>query len=53
MAKCAICKSTLGETFLKKVIGGTVKDAKGKKHIVCNNCQSKFTQKEELLKNLR
>jgi len=53
MAKCEICGSRIGETFLKKIIGSVVKDPKGKKHTVCNECQRKFPAKEEILKNLR
>lgn len=40
--KCAICKSNIEETFLKKIIGTYVKDQKGKKHPVCFECQKKF-----------
>jgi len=49
MAKCEIC----GSRILKKIIGSVVKDPKGKKHTVCNECQRKFPAKEEILKNLR
>ena len=48
--KCEICKSKIAETFLKKPIGTYIKDAKGKKHTVCNACQKKLSSKEELLK---
>ena len=50
--KCAICKKTISETFLRKLIGGYVKDKKGKKHAVCSNCQSKLGTKEQILKKL-
>ena len=50
--KCDICKKTLAETFLKKIIGGYVKDEKGKLHPVCRECQKKLRTKDELLKNL-
>jgi len=50
--KCEICKKTLGETFLSKIIGTYIKDAKGKKHTVCSECQGKLGQKKEILKNL-
>lgn len=46
--KCAICKEKIEETFLKKLLGTVVKDAKGKKHWVCSACQ-KGKSKEELL----
>ncbi|MBI1970240.1 hypothetical protein HYS47_00680 [Candidatus Woesearchaeota archaeon] len=47
--KCEICSSTVGETFLKKPLGTWVKDAKGKKHLVCSECQKKYPEKEELI----
>ncbi len=50
--KCDICNKTLAETFLKKIIGGYVKDKAGKLHAVCRECQKKLQSKEELLKNL-
>jgi DNA-directed RNA polymerase subunit RPC12/RpoP len=37
--KCDICGKKVEETFLRKPLGTYVKDAKGKKHIVCRNCQ--------------
>jgi uncharacterized CHY-type Zn-finger protein len=43
---CTICKSKIQETFLRKPIGSYVKDAKGKKKIICNSCQSKLTIEE-------
>ncbi|VVB81074.1 Uncharacterised protein [uncultured archaeon] len=49
---CDVCKKTLAETFLKKIIGSYVKDAKGKLHPVCRECQKKLQSKAELLKNL-
>ncbi|MCX6708233.1 MAG: hypothetical protein NTW67_01095 [Candidatus Woesearchaeota archaeon] len=50
--KCDICKKTLAETFLKKIVGSYVKDKKGGLHPVCRECQKKLQSKEELLKNL-
>ena len=50
--KCEICKQKVQETFLSKPIGGYVKDAKGKKHLVCSECQSKLGSKEKILENL-
>jgi len=50
--KCEICKSKVQETFLKKPIGTIVKDAKGKKHTVCSECQRKFQKKDDLLEKL-
>ncbi|MGV8161706.1 MAG: hypothetical protein ACP5N2_00045 [Candidatus Nanoarchaeia archaeon] len=43
---CTICKSKIQETFLRKPIGSYFKDAKSKKKIVCNSCQSKLTLNE-------
>jgi DNA-directed RNA polymerase subunit RPC12/RpoP len=52
MAKCEICKAKIEETFLKKILGTYVKDEKGKKHLVCPECQKKLSSKEEILKTL-
>lgn len=51
--KCDICGKTLGETFLKKIIGGHVKDDKGKLHAVCRECQKKFQTKKKILEQLK
>ncbi|MDP2906605.1 MAG: hypothetical protein Q8O03_01560 [Nanoarchaeota archaeon] len=48
--KCDICKNKIEETFLEKMLGSYVKDAKGKKHLICSECQKKFKTKEEMLK---
>jgi len=50
--KCEICKKKIGETFLNKPLGTYVKDEKGKRHIVCFECQKKLKTKEEILKHL-
>jgi len=50
--KCEICNKKINETFLKKIVGSYVKDAKGKKHMICPECQTKFGKKEEILKKL-
>ena len=50
--KCEVCKKTIEETFLKKIIGTYVKDTKGKKHSVCGECQNKLGSKENILKKL-
>ena len=51
--KCEVCKKKVNETFLKKVIGTYIKDEKGKKHLICFECQGKFdNNKEEMLKNI-
>ncbi len=51
MTKCELCKSSIQENFLGKLFGTVVKDAKGKKHTICSECQRKF-KKEEILKKL-
>ncbi|MBW2980379.1 hypothetical protein KY360_03110 [Candidatus Woesearchaeota archaeon] len=51
--KCEICKKKIEETFLKKILGTYVKDEKGKKHLVCPECQKKLPKKEDLLKQLK
>ncbi len=50
--KCEICKKSIVETFLKKIIGTVVKDKKGKMHNICFECQKKFTTKQKILENL-
>lgn len=50
--KCEICKEKIEENFLKKVLGTYVKDKRGKKHLICKECQRKLETKEEILKNL-
>ena len=50
--KCEICKEKIEETFLKKILGTYVKDSKGKKHLICKQCQSKAGSKEEILAKL-
>ena len=47
--RCAICSESVAETFLKKPLGTTIKDAKGKPHIICFACQKRFLTKEEQL----
>ncbi len=37
--KCAICKEKVEETFLDKPVGTWIRDAKGKRHLVCARCQ--------------
>ncbi len=51
--KCDVCGKTLAETFLKKIIGGYVKDEKGKMHPICRECQKKLQTKQEILKHLK
>ncbi len=51
--KCDVCSKDLAETFLKKIVGGYVKDAKGKMRPVCRECQKKLRTKEEILKHIK
>ena len=51
--KCEICKGKIEETFLGKILGTHVKDDKGKKHVICFECQKKFPSKEKVLENLK
>lgn len=50
--KCGICGKKIAETFLEKPIGTYVKDARGKKHTVCSECQGKLGSKEKILEKL-
>lgn len=50
--KCEICKSKVQQTFLEKPIGTYVKDEKGKKHLVCGECQNKLGSKDKILEEL-
>ena len=50
--KCEICKKKIEEIFLDKILGTYIKDKKGKKHTVCQNCQKEHKTKEELLKKI-
>ena len=51
--KCSICKNQIKETFLKKVIGTYIKDEKGKKHLICFECQKKFdNDKAKILESI-
>ncbi|MBI5003096.1 hypothetical protein HZC31_06945 [Candidatus Woesearchaeota archaeon] len=50
--KCEVCKGTIQQHFLQKIIGTVVKDAKGKKHTVCSNCQKLLKEKKLMLEKL-
>ncbi len=50
--KCELCKKQIAELFLKKIVGTYVKDKKGKKHVICFECQTKFKTKQKILENL-
>jgi hypothetical protein len=50
--KCEVCKSKIETTFLGKIVGTVVKDAKGKKHHLCSACHRKLRAKKEMLASL-
>ena len=47
--KCEICSKKIETTFLNKILGTYMRDAKGKVHTFCFECQKKFTTKNEML----
>lgn len=52
--KCSICSKPIEETFLKKIIGTYIKkQGSSKKYPVCQECQKKFSKKEDLLKHTK
>jgi len=50
--KCEICKAKIEENFLGKIIGAYIKDAKGKKHLICPACQKKHKTKKQILEKI-
>ncbi len=50
--KCEICKKKIAEMFLGKIKGTIIKDAKGKKHYICFECQKNMGSKEKILEKL-
>jgi ribosome-binding protein aMBF1 (putative translation factor) len=44
--KCDICGKKIETTFLNKLIGTTIRDAKRKKRTVCSDCQRRYTKEE-------
>lgn len=50
--KCDICKNKIETTFLDKIIGSYIKDSKGKKHLICSECQKTYKNKDEILLKL-
>lgn len=52
MAKCEICKTKIEEMFLGKIKGTYVKDSKGKKHLICFDCQKKLKTKDKIIEEL-
>ena len=54
MAKCTICGNKIAELFLGKLKGTIVKkEGKSKQYEVCFECQKKFKNKEELMKEIK
>jgi len=45
--KCEICKKNVEENFLKKPFGTYINDKKGKKHLICSQCQIKLDNDKE------
>ncbi len=51
--KCEICNDEIQTIFLKKIMGTVVKDENGKKHYICNGCQSRVgNEKSNQLENI-
>ncbi|HIH05420.1 TPA: hypothetical protein HA372_01190 [Candidatus Woesearchaeota archaeon] len=51
--KCDICSAKIETTFLGKIRGTYVRDAKGKQKAACFECQRKLVTKEALLDALK
>ena len=52
--KCEICSKNIETTFMGKILGTYVKDANGKKHSVCFECQKKSSNdKAKILENIK
>jgi len=49
--KCDICNGKIETTFLNKIVGTHMRNEKGKKKLVCHNCQKLHT-KDELKEKL-
>lgn len=50
--KCEICGKAIAKTFLDKIKGTYVKDAKGKLRAVCFECQKSLKGREAILGRL-
>jgi len=44
--KCAICNNKVELTFLQKPLGTWMRNDKGKKKLICQNCQKTSTDQE-------
>lgn len=52
--KCEICSKKIESTFMEKVLGTYVKDEARKKHLICFECQKKFSNnKKDILENIK
>ena len=51
--KCSICNKEIEITFLNKILGTVIKNEKGKKFSVCQDCQKKNPTKEEIISKLK
>ena len=52
--KCEICSKNIETTFMGKILGTYVKDANGKKHPICFECQKKSSNdKAKILENIK
>ena len=52
LMNCAICKAKISSTFLGKIIGAYVKDAKGKTRTICPQCQKRYPAKSDIIVHL-
>lgn len=46
MVKCAICGEKVQTTFLNKLVGTYLRNSKGKREAICQNCQKDNTAEE-------
>jgi hypothetical protein len=44
--KCDVCGKKIEITFLNKMIGTSMRDAKKKKRNVCSDCQKRYSPEE-------
>ncbi len=52
--KCEICSTAIKTTFMEKVLGTYVQDEKGKRHLICFECQKNFNNdKAKILENFK
>ena len=52
--KCEICSKSVQMLFMEKIMGTYTKDSKGKKHVICFECQKNFNNdKAKILENIK